>query len=105
MRIYLDIDGVMHGIPRAGGAIAHFEHKDAFECLMREFEAVDIVISSSWRKECSLEELRALFSADIRPRIIGVTPILPGRRRFAEIQEHVRATQYAGRFVIGKRLL
>jgi hypothetical protein len=99
MRIYLDIDGVLHGIPR-GGSITVFERKEAIEQLLREFTTAEVVISSSWRKEFSLEELRAFFSKDLQPRIIGVTPALPGKRRFGEIQAHLRETGYVGVYVI-----
>lgn len=34
-----------------------------------------IVITSSWREAMALDELRQPFSAALRPRIIGVTPL------------------------------
>ena len=42
--------------------------------MLREHPEVDIVISSSWRLEFSLEQLRGHFSADIASRVVGVTP-------------------------------
>ncbi|HEX7648657.1 MAG TPA: HAD domain-containing protein, partial [Noviherbaspirillum sp.] len=46
-----------------------------FEAVIRDFPAVDIVISSAWRQDHSLEELRSFFSPDIAKRIVAVTPI------------------------------
>ena len=37
---------------------------------------VRIVISSTWREAHSLPRLRALFAADLQPRILGVSPML-----------------------------
>lgn len=42
---------------------------------MRDFPAVEIVVSSDWRHNHPLDELRSYFSKDIAQRIIGVTPI------------------------------
>lgn len=55
---------------------------------MRDFPLVEIVISSTWRYQFSLDDLRARFSPDIAARIIGATPktertsieYLPNRR-------------------------
>src|SRR5262245_3331450 len=54
-----------------------------------------VVISSAWRQEHDLEWLRALFSARLRDRIVGVSPTLnegydPGGRQ-REIEAFVRA--------------
>jgi hypothetical protein len=45
--------------------------------VLREFPDVAVVIASSWRHTRSLEALRALFSADLQSRIVGVTPDVP----------------------------
>ncbi len=42
---------------------------------MRDYEFLDVVIASSWREDMALEELREHFSADLRHRVIGVTPV------------------------------
>jgi hypothetical protein len=61
------------------------------EELLREFQSVDVVISSDWRLAESIEQLQRYFSADIRHRIIGATPqfdpnaAVPHRRQL-EIQ-------------------
>jgi hypothetical protein len=46
-----------------------------FEAVMRDFPAVEIVISSTWREQFGLNALRAKFSPDIAARIIGTTPL------------------------------
>jgi len=44
---------------------------------MRDYPAVEIVISSTWREQFPLGALRARFSSDIAARIVGTTPIFP----------------------------
>lgn len=44
---------------------------------MRGFPEVQIVISSTWREQFSLDKLRSWFSADIAVRIVGATPVFP----------------------------
>jgi hypothetical protein len=90
MIIFLDIDGVLH--PETKGeptpAIDVFCHLPRFEAVMREFPMVQIVISSTWRYQFTLDQLRARFSPDIAARIIAATPqtehidgkYLPARR-------------------------
>lgn len=73
--LFLDIDGVLH--PEGVGEELHFVHLDNFEGVLREFPQIQVVISSTWRLDMSLEELRLRFSEDLRPRIVGVTPSLP----------------------------
>ena len=43
---------------------------------MRDFPQVNIVISSTWRIQFDLMNLRGRFSEDITGRIIGATPVL-----------------------------
>ena len=38
---------------------------------------MQIVISSTWRQQFGMQQLRAFFSADIAPRIVGITPTYP----------------------------
>ena len=90
MILFLDFDGVLHpqydGEPTPVSEV--FCHLPRFESVMRDFPYVDIVISSTWRIQFTLEELRSRFSPDIAARIIGVTPqirwaddnYLPARR-------------------------
>lgn len=71
--LFVDFDGVMH--PEFCHASAHFLHRDAFEGVMRMFSNVDLVISSTWRLQRTLPELKKLFSEDIAERLIGITPL------------------------------
>jgi hypothetical protein len=76
MILFLDFDGVLHpqydGEPTPVSEI--FCHLPRFESVMRDFPSVEIVISSTWRIQFTLDELRARFSPDIAARIIDVTP-------------------------------
>lgn len=70
--LFLDFDGVLHPDPC---------HKDAFFCKLPLLEGllcqtpdVGVVISSSWRYDHSLVQLQAIFSPEIRARVIDVTP-------------------------------
>jgi hypothetical protein len=49
-----------------------------FEAFLRAHPSVGVVLSTSWREDHSLEELRSFFSPDLQNRIIGVTPVLAG---------------------------
>lgn len=71
MLLFLDIDGVLHPIARRAGPLSCLP---AFEAVLREFEYVEVVIISSWRLEYDLAQLRSMFSADIAPRLVDVTP-------------------------------
>ncbi|QFY42326.1 hypothetical protein F6R98_06540 [Candidatus Methylospira mobilis] len=72
MILFLDFDGVLHPEPFE----RMFCHLERFEAVMRDFPAVEIVISSMWRYQFGLEALRARFSKDIVARIIDTT-LLP----------------------------
>lgn len=71
MVLFLDFDGVLHPLDRRDEL---FSCLPLFEQTVRQFPDLDIVISSSWRVDHSLEELRAVFTADIAARIVGETP-------------------------------
>lgn len=93
MTLFLDIDGTLHTMSRVGGVLSCLP---AFEAVLREFPDLEIVISSSWRTFMSIEQLRALFSADLRDQIVDVTPCFDDRgpmahRREAEIRKWLRA--------------
>jgi hypothetical protein len=103
--LFLDFDGVMH--PEFCHESKLFVHQDNFEAVMRAAPHVDLVISSTWRQKRSLDELKALFTADVAARIVGATPLyvqledvpdtLQGYEREAEckawLQQHGRAAQ------------
>lgn len=71
MILFLDFDGVLHPFHRPLGTFVLLSY---FEDVLRDFPAVNIVISSTWREEYSLPQLQKFFSEDIARRIIDVTP-------------------------------
>ena len=77
--LFLDFDGVLHpqyeGQQQVPDEVA-FCHLPRFEELLRDFPEVDVVISSAWRKQITLDELKNYFSEDIRTRIVGATPVV-----------------------------
>lgn len=78
MLLFLDFDGVLH--PQYEGQAVPddvaFCHLPRFEAVMRDFPAVNIVISSTWRMQFDLDALKGRFSEDIASRIVGATPQL-----------------------------
>ena len=95
--LFLDFDGVLH--PAHCETDLLFCRNELLELWLRERQDVDVVISSSWREPHPLPELRAFFSDDIAPRIVGATPRsihkaqrrrpdgTPGPEREAEIRD------------------
>lgn len=82
--IFLDFDGVLH-----------LKTSENFECLpnfisiLKEFEAIRIVISSDWRNGVSNDYLDSIFGK-YSERIIGKTPNLLDKTREEEIIEFVK---------------
>ena len=76
MILFVDFDGVAHA--KDCDREQHFCKLPLLESLLREPGCghADVVVSSTWRHAHSLHRLRQFFSADIRPRIVGVTPFL-----------------------------
>ena len=70
--LFLDFDGVLH--PDPCPKRDWFCKLPLIEEVLRDQGHVDIVISSSWRYDHTIDELRDRFSADIRARVIDVTP-------------------------------
>jgi hypothetical protein len=75
--LFLDFDGVLHPffpMPELDDAEnAFFSRLPRLEALLREYPAVRIVITSSWRIKRALDDLRSFFSPDIAARIIDKT--------------------------------
>jgi len=71
--VFLDFDGVMR---RLSSAPFRFERDclDRFETVLRAHPGARVVVASAWRLGLSLDSLRELFSPDIAPRVVGVTP-------------------------------
>lgn len=80
--LFLDFDGVLHPFfPLADlpdEENKHFSYLPNFEQVVRENSHVRIVISSTWRLQRSLDEIKMIFSPDIAQLILGVTPTIPG---------------------------
>lgn len=73
MLLFLDFDGVLHSAVTYSQE-GQFARLPLLEDILREFDDVQIVITSTWRLKRSLTTLRSYFSADIAARIIDVTP-------------------------------
>ncbi len=78
--LFLDFDGVLHHwFPVAGSSDEdnqYFAFLPHFETAVRACERdVEIVISSTWRKNHDLDEIKQKFSNDIANKIVGVTPV------------------------------
>ncbi|MBI2397487.1 MAG: hypothetical protein HYV17_06780 [Xanthomonadales bacterium] len=71
--IFLDFDGVLHP-----DGVALFSRLDVFERHLARMPEAEVVVSSTWREDHSLDQLRAFFSPTFRPKIVGVTPSLAG---------------------------
>lgn len=98
MLLFLGFDGVMH--PAVGDRTL-FEHRDAFESILREHAYAEVVITSSWREVFDVDSLREdYFSPDIQPRIVDVTPVIPGAMRWQEVQAYLDEVRYAGPYIV-----
>ena len=90
---FTDWDGVLHRY--RAHANEYFECLPALEEVLRSFPEVLIVVSSDWRKLHTLDELRVPFSADIRSRLVGMSPCFSFEQygegiRFEEAQSYLR---------------
>lgn len=101
MLLFLDFDGVLH--PRSAGEHP-FVHIPRIERVLRDFPLVQVVISSSWREVTPIQELQAIFSEDLRRRIIGTTPLVdieyppgPVGSREKEIRIFLDQAEFIGR--------
>jgi hypothetical protein len=73
MVLFLDFDGVLH--PWKHAPEGRFCRLPLLEAWLRQRPGVEVVISSSWKEIHPFEdELRDLFSSDLRGRILGCTP-------------------------------
>lgn len=73
MILFLDFDGVLH--PRAPGN-GLFSNLARLEAVLRDFEFVEVAITSTWREDMPFEQLQELFSPDVQARVIGTTPVV-----------------------------
>ena len=93
MYLFLDFDGVLHA-DFAGNE--YFCHVPKLVDALAEFPDVRIVISSTWRLNRSVDELRGLLGPALGSRVVGVTPELKGNeyaiyRRQNEIEAWLEA--------------
>lgn len=69
--LFLDFDGVLHP-----DGLGLFSNLPLFEKYLVEMPEVEVVITSTWREDHNLDELRNYFSVAVREKFTGVTPIL-----------------------------
>lgn len=84
--IFLDFDGVLHP-----DGIALFSQLPVFERFLLKMPGAEIVVSSTWREDHTLGELRRFFSPALRRRISGVTPSLEGGYDLGGRQEEIQS--------------
>ena len=75
MYIFLDFDGVLKPVAQGNTPnIFNRDCLDTFENVVRLHDNIKIVISSTWKLVYSLKNIRLLFSEDIQPLVVGMTP-------------------------------
>ncbi len=67
--LFLDFDGVLH--PRTSGTCRHLP---ALEQVLQRHPHVQVVVSSTWKHQNTLEDLRGWFSPHLQHRVVDVTP-------------------------------
>lgn len=72
--LFLDFDGVTH--PDVCRNEELFRQIPLIEDVLLRHPRVQVVISSSWRENHSLDGLRTHFCKELRERVVGFTPIL-----------------------------
>lgn len=72
--VFLDFDGVTH--PEMCQPKELFSCLPLIEAVLRRHVQADVVISSTWRQNHRLSELRKFFASDIRKRVVGCTPVM-----------------------------
>ena len=94
--IFLDFDGVLHP-----DGVGLFSQLSIFERFLTDMPEAEVVISSTWREDHTLDQLRGFFSPALQDRISGVTPSLEdgyelgGRQR--EIQSYLSSEELSDR--------
>ncbi len=80
MYIFLDFDGVLKPLTQGNTPnVFNRDCLDAFENVVRRYDNIKIVISSTWKLVYSLKKIRQLFSEDIQPLVVGMTPETTGQ--------------------------
>ena len=70
--LFLDLDGVLHPQPCSEAML--FSRAPLLENALRDFGRWEIVISSSWRLQLTIAEIKERLPADLAARVVGVTP-------------------------------
>jgi hypothetical protein len=101
MILFLDFDGVLHSALNVVGHRDDFNKLPLLENWLRQYPEVDVVVSSSWRELMKIEELREIFSEDLRQRVVDKCPIIPIDQeryyyRFEEIMTWIKLEKYDG---------
>jgi hypothetical protein len=84
--IFLDFDGVLHP-----DGVGKFSQLPLFERFLSEMPEAEVVISSTWREDHTLDELRRFFSPSLQHRISGVTPSLDDGYELGGRQKEIRS--------------
>lgn len=115
--IFLDIDGVLVTVGSMihnnrqyiSGLSTEGSHKaidpiavSNLHYILEEVPAVEIVVSSSWRKHCTIKDLQEMFDRYDLPGsfIIGTTPVLDSGYRGHEIGLYLKHNPEITDFVI-----
>lgn len=86
--VFLDFDGVLH--PEFCHASRHFECEATFAAAIRGLD-VELVVSSTWRHNRDLDEIKVLLSDSVSERVVGKTP------------EYSKLTDVAGKLALYER--
>ena len=99
--LFLDVDGVLNRTgfrPRESTGLRSWIEPELAQRLSEVLRTIDadIVMSSDWRLNRTLEQLREeLRAAAIIGTLVDVTPELAGKPRWREIQAWLRANDIA----------
>ncbi len=95
--VFLDFDGVLRRLD-SPPAVFDEDCLAWFEQAVRAGPRVRVVISSTWRLEMPLGEIRSRFSPDVQQMIVGVTPEAPRltqHYRYYEVLEYIDREPFA----------
>ncbi|WP_341678729.1 HAD domain-containing protein [Niveibacterium sp. SC-1] len=96
MILFLDFDGVLHSMQ----SLELFTESHRLGPVLARFRELEIVISSSWREDYSLEQMLGYLPPEVADRVIGVTPVWIARSeppwpiREAECREWLRRAEF-----------
>ena len=86
--LFLDFDGVMHS---TNDQSVFFEKADLLKKALID-TPVEIIISSSWRFQFNLNQLKKFFPREIQDKVVGVTgdPVIGKFPRYNEILNYLK---------------